>query len=363
MSTRLSRGIRVAAAADDDPDGDPLAWLWAGLGAVAVADAGSAESCVHALRRIGRNDAAALVAARLALTSGHTNLALEHASELPLRDPLARLASRMLADALRYAAPETLLTGLRSAGTDRPRSDAPADREVRTPRGGGGRTLPMVTAGGRVPRVDEWLPPLLEPSDRHRPVRGAPLLDRPGAAAREANDPGPALAAWAGLAGEAGGWAEWRSRVASGYESGPGGVGAWDPLASRHPPAVTGILLAAMVHGWLGIHPDAPVGRLRLAPRLPPRLTGFAVRGITVGDARVGLTYRRSGSNHSFELEPEWGRTPPLVVFETVVPHAVQHVTIDGNAAELDLVRTEEGTLVRLQTPVDGPRRIEILGS
>jgi hypothetical protein len=141
---------------------------------------------------------------------------------------------------------------------------------------------------------------------------------------------------------------------------GPHGGGTWDPLLA--PPALAGVVLAAMTHGWLGIFPDAPVGRLVVSPRLPQHLRAFAARGIPAGDARVALAYERSGTTHAFTFEVEHGRMPPSLVFETTVPQEVARVLIDGSPVEPDQSRNEAGTTIRLQTPLDAPRTLTIQG-
>jgi hypothetical protein len=169
-----------------------------------------------------------------------------------------------------------------------------------------------------------------------------------------------ALRTWGAITSPGDGWSLWRATVAEGLDSGTWGVGCWDPVDPDAPPAATGILLSTMALGWLGAFPDAPVGRLALKPRLPDRITSFRFTGIAIGDVRVDLAYARSGSTHRFDLDPRRGRVPPLVVFETTVPGEAARVTIDGTPAELDATPSGAGITLRLQTPLDQPRRIEI---
>lgn len=349
MEHRLAAGIR---GADRTTTGSPPeAWLWAGLGACAVGDVDGTGTCIRALDEMGRPDEALLLASRLALATGRQEgvmdrvLAADTLSTPPEgSSAMRRLALRTASDALRYAAPEQLVRDLRAAG-------AP---EV-TPRPG--RRLPTVGSPGTPPTPSPALAGdqgvtlgyLLE-----GPAQGAPPVPVHGG--------GPALEAWTSLvAGHPEAWARWRALAAEGLEGSERGIGAWEAFHSDRPPATTGILLAAMAHGWLGVHPDAPVGRLSLAPRVPGHVTAFGVRGLRVGDASLDLAYARDGSVHRFELVPTGGRVPPLVVFQPVVPASgVERVVVDGEPADVDAVDVGGGTGVRLQTPVDARRVVEI---
>jgi hypothetical protein len=126
--------------------------------------------------------------------------------------------------------------------------------------------------------------------------------------------------------------------------------------------ASAALLPAALLFGLLGAA-DAPVGRLRLAPRVPGGCSELCVSGIGVADARVRLDYRRGGSEHRFTATQETGRTPLMLVFEPEVPeHDLVEVRVDGSFAELD--RTSRGgrSRVRVQLPLDAPRMITLVG-
>jgi hypothetical protein len=119
--------------------------------------------------------------------------------------------------------------------------------------------------------------------------------------------------------------------------------------------------VATLAHGVLGIAPDAPSGRLGLAPVLPTHTNAYLVRNIGVGDARLTMEYRREASSHRFTLTPTAGRVPPMVVFEPAVAGGhVRAVRVDGRTAELDASTEGDRVRVRAQLPVDGVRTIEI---
>ncbi len=365
MERRLGSGIDSALArassAGAPTEGD--GWLWAGLGAAAIGDHERARRCAALLERLGRPEAAVFLQARASLSDGRTDGLLESAEHglaaTDVEDPaLGRLGLRAAADALRYAATEAVLERLAAAGA------RPAGTGTGDPGGdaaGAGRGVRLPTLGGRagsVPAISPsmtpgaWLSRMLE-GPRGRPGPEPPVGEGRERVAR-------ALGAWAAMAAPGDGWNTWRAMVAEGLDSGTRGVGCWDSIDPDTPPAVTGILLAAMAFGWLGAFPDAPVGRLTLKPRIPERVTSFRFAGIAMGDVRSALAYERAGATHRFDLDPLRGRVPPLIVFETTVPGETVRVTIDGVPAELDASPGRAGVTVRLQTPLDAPRRIEI---
>ncbi|MEX2472950.1 MAG: hypothetical protein WEA34_12255 [Gemmatimonadota bacterium] len=369
MERRLGSGIDSALGrpSGTGAPGERDAWLWAGLGAAAVGDHERARRCASMLERLGRPDAAAFLQARTALADGRTDGLMDTAERslaaTDAEDPaLRRLGLRSAADALRYAATDTALERLRAAGggveagstgTGRsgPADDATAaGKGVRLPTLGG--PLSSLPGGPPAATPGTWLSHILEgPRDRPSPK---PTDGEDGEQVARA------LRAWGTMASPGDGWNSWRGMVAEGLDSGTRGVGCWDPIDPTAPPAVAGILLAAMAFGWLGAFPDAPVGRLALKPRIPERVRSFRFEGVTIGDVTLTLAYAREGSTHRFDLDPQRGRVPSLVVFETLVPGETARVTIDGAPAELDTTPSGAGVTVRLQTPLDATRRIEI---
>lgn len=354
MVSRLRHGILHAES--DGPGAGPESrgrWFWAGLGSVAVGDSDGAMRCVRALERLGDGAPAAFLAGRLALTTGEVGAARERMPSL-LEGALAggdraleRLARRTVADALRYAASEDTLARLREV-------DGP------TPTAVTGRRLPTIGGPAPAQTTGSWLAAMF---DSTAGPAGRPTSTVAGEALPEPlrQDITTGLGAWADFSRDpAVAWAAWRALLQEGMTEGRHGAGTWDPALA--PPALAGVVLAAMTHGWLGVFPDAPVGRLAMAPRLPQHLRTFTVRGIPAGDTRVALTYERAGTTHTFAFEVEYGRMPPSLIFETTVPHEVERVLLDGTPVEPDKSRSEGGTTVRLQTPLDAPRTLTIEG-
>lgn len=332
----------------------PAATLGLGLAAVSM---GHREGRARALARLMEQDvtSAGLLAARAGSTSGDVRPAADIADRI-LANPdaidsdLLGLAARSLADALQYGAHPETLASLRALGA-RAKIAPPARRM-------GGIALPMAGAPAHgtesVPTRATWLAALLA-GDPGEPVL---VEDVRASRARRAasvfrTDPDRA-------------WADWRALLDEGLAGGPAGPATWDPLVDlsgpqedADRPATSGELILAFVHGMLGLSADAPVGRLRLAPRMPEHLTSFAVEGIPISDGTIRMAYERRGDSARFTLEPERVGVPPLVVFEPSVSGQIQTVLIDGRPAELDQ-RSEAGrTVVPVQLPLDSTRTVD----
>lgn len=380
-------GVRLDTGVPDLDDG--LAWararvaaachrsavptwaaFWTGLGALAGGDAEAAERLAdrlldgasagtgapgdgteeprHAELALPAGALGPLLAARLALATGVTGPALRALAALEEREgaaagggrldsSLRALALRTLADALRWRVGEERAEALRR------RADAEVARAGGGPGAEGGMRLPVVGGGSSREPADTSLA-LLDPGRGRPPVR-----------------PGSPLEAWARLerGGAEEGYAAWRSALDAGLAEGGAGRGAWDPAGSMAPRA--GVLVCAVVHGLLGWRPDAPVGRARLGPVLPARLTRFRATGLRVGEAGMEMAFHREGRDHCFRLEPTAGRAPPTLVFEpTVAAPGVDAVQVDGREVELDLREGPGGIVVPVQLPLDGPRTVRI---
>jgi hypothetical protein len=342
-TTRLQAALRRPGPAV------PEDIFWMGVGALACGDHAAGRRAIERLDEVEAGGSlATLLAARHALASGDQDAALDRLRGLR-PDRLERLrevgpdawrgwpaALATLADALRHATADADLDALRVEAT---RAPALAGGGIRLPMAGApqepGRSWPGHLVGGGAP------------STRGRP--GGP--------------PPEALAAWAatrqGRSEE--GWAAWRRTLSAGMEAGPAGRGTWDPGpdgASGAPAA--GLLLATLVHGFLGIGPDAPAGRLRVAPALPAHVRSLVVRNLRVAEARIGLEYRREGGTHLFRLEPLGGRVPVMAVLEPSLPGRVARARVDGAPADLEMSLEGGRTRVAVQLPLDATRTLEV---
>lgn len=363
LATRLVLGTRWAAGRDAASAEDLLAM---GLAAAALGDEEGALLCHRALARAEETAGvpsweADLLAGHLALATGRTAEARAAAvralvarpGEHGASDAPARAAAlRALADGLRYGAPEPDLARLRAAasrlepeGASGP--GAPEDpferlrdllvaRRAPAPPEAPGRRLPMAGAAG--------------------PGGGAPdgPPDPPVAAAEAAD-------VWAALARDpVAGWAGWRGITGKALRNGPGPLGAWDDPGRAGAVPAAALLVLALLREVVGARPDAPVGRLLLAPRLPPHVRSFRVRGLPAGGGRVELTVARTPELERWVLEPVGGALPATCVLHARVAGEIGGVRIDGAPAEPTLAAEGGGTRIELQTPLDAPRTIEI---
>lgn len=357
---------------------DPTRAFWSALGALAAGESGTALACLSVLERSGppgegapteprafgglvlpTGPLAPFVAARIALTLGDATPSRSQARALtPVRleelrttsdEPtwaLWTLTLELLADALRFGDSEAEIQRLREAAA---LPCARASRRVR---------LPVV--GAAAPSGGDGPARLLRLLLRHDP---APALPHPLAAG--SSDPADLLEAWRALA--AGdidrGWNRWRSALGSGLSGGSGPRGSWDGPEGAHLVGAPGAasLLGGLVHGLLGLAPDAPAGRVGLSPTFPWHLKSFEASNLAVGECRFRLSYCKGASSVRFEVEPTRGRVPPsLILSPTVAATAVGAARVDGAPADLDVRPAGSGVRVQVQLPLDGPRSLEI---
>ena len=345
----------------------PTAALGLGLAAIAFGHRTTADA---ALSRLQTSDlvGAGLLAAQIGSATGDTGPAADIAGRLlgegsAVADERLGLTALSLADALQYGATSEVLAALRALGAQARHAShlTPANSSATTtPSPTGGISLPM--AGGSSTHVpvdasaSSWLRDLLSGDP------GVPALVEDVRSSRARR----AASAFRSEPDRA--WADWRAVLDEGLVRGPAGPATWDDLTSlpalpdqiMDRPAATGELILAFVHGMLGLSPDAPVGRLRLAPRIPEHLTRFAAEGIPIGEGTIRMAYERSGAEVLFTLEPERIGVPPLLVFEPSVSGEARSVEVDGAAAELDLRSDTGRTVVPVQLPLDSPRTVRI---
>lgn len=201
-------------------------------------------------------------------------------------------------------------------------------------------------------------------------VLGVPTtLSAAAPAPRTADRSGPAvpagLEAWALFA--AGrpeeGYLRLREYLARGFTD---ATGCW--RRAPESPDLDDIAAAALVpvlllHGLLGARPDAPFGRLRLAPALPNHWTRFDVTGIRLGGSTLELSCRAGEGRHTFVLRPTAGPVPATLVFEPSVAGSVESVEVDGEATEVEPERGGGRSRVSLQIPLDQERRVTLVGT
>jgi hypothetical protein len=317
-----------------------------GLAALAASDEVSARQTLEAFPPDSLEHA--LLAGRFAGTFGASGPAaaaaatLRAAASRTASGELRRLAAGALAEGLRYAAPPPLISAL-SALSSEPAAPTPT-----------GRRLPVVGGPARPVAVGadseaRWLQSLLAGGPAEPPGRAvhADTITLRRSAATFSTDPDLA-------------WRGWREVLSEGLRLGPWGPATWDAGQDGESEVRCAELLLTLVHGMLGLVVDAPVGRIRLAPRLPGHLRTFGVRGLAVGTARLRLDYESSGRVRRFTVSPEEASVPPLLILEPTIRGRARSARIDGKPADLDVHAVGDFSVVPVQLPVEGPRVLEV---
>ena len=178
------------------------------------------------------------------------------------------------------------------------------------------------------------------------------------------------------------GWTAWAEYVAGRAESGfrhwrqiidhafSGAKGAWDEVLHGTEPRAIGVCpdqawsaamaIAPLVHGMLGLEPDAARGRLTLRPRLPAEWDRFQVTNLRVGDARLALRFRRDRGRHIFRVDQVAGSVPLRLVFEPAIPGLVRSAAVDGQPAVLATRPFGDRCLAPVQLVLDHERTVEL---
>jgi hypothetical protein len=372
--TRGERGLRRGGGACRPAEGHPAEALsplsplaeevWTAMGALASGDAEPAEVV------LGRDLATPyhlLLAGRYVAWTGGEGALASHATRLDEAvasfasddpGPVAALAFRELADAWESSSEKGRATHLRAL----------AERASQAA-GSAARRLPMVGAPSASSSPEELAVAMLD-ADAGRfyvapPSAPASSLERAlrAWASCRAGDPeaGYLLLRAHMEAGFASGWGIWSNAIGSAGPSGsrPGHASA---VCADHT-ASAALVPCGLLFGLLGASADAPVGRLRLAPRFPGAWRTFEATGIGVGDALVTLRYQRDGGEHRFRVRQESGRVPLMLVFEPEVPEKeVEKSLVDGVEAGLSQRSARGRASVRVQLPLDREREIAVVG-
>jgi hypothetical protein len=120
------------------------------------------------------------------------------------------------------------------------------------------------------------------------------------------------------------------------------------------------LAILTLVYLVLGIEPDAPRNRLRLAPQVPAR-SAFSIDNLRVSDGAILCACESDGGHTRIRIEQTAGAIPLRLVLEPVLPaRAVVETRIDGRTAKLT-VRTQGNYLcVPVQLDLGEERVVEI---
>jgi Mannosylglycerate hydrolase MGH1-like glycoside hydrolase domain len=115
----------------------------------------------------------------------------------------------------------------------------------------------------------------------------------------------------------------------------------------------TSMLASSVAYGTLGFDPDAPRGRARLAPQLPPQWKTVRVSGLRAGGSRLDVEIVQAREKILFRLQPSG--TPLVLELRPEFPEGARdrRVLVGGHAARI-------GPSGLVELPLDGrPRTVE----
>lgn len=139
------------------------------------------------------------------------------------------------------------------------------------------------------------------------------------------------------------------------------GLRSWLATVDEAGFAEPAALVLPLVHGLIGVEPDSPLQRLRLAPCIPAAWPRFEAERIRVGDADVSLRYEREASRHTYSIEQDSGAIPLTLIFEPLLPaQELIAARVDGRTARLDTRAVGRRLQVPLQIVLDHERTVEL---
>jgi hypothetical protein len=116
-----------------------------------------------------------------------------------------------------------------------------------------------------------------------------------------------------------------------------------------------------LVHGMLGLQPDATRHRLWLRPRLPPGCTTLEVREMAAGADAVRAHMELGPDRLVVRVEQDAGPLPLTLLLEPYVPGGVTFAAVDGRPASLaPRPAGTRGSRLPVQLVLDHERVVEI---
>ena len=114
-----------------------------------------------------------------------------------------------------------------------------------------------------------------------------------------------------------------------------------------------------VIHGFLGIDPDIPAGRLGVVPSLPRTWPALQVENLQVGSSTLSVSAQQS--DKAFTTSVEGGEGLRLTIGHTLPPDAsIQSVKLNGGEVSYEAITAVSGITVVLETDTDGSRKLEI---
>lgn len=125
-------------------------------------------------------------------------------------------------------------------------------------------------------------------------------------------------------------------------------------------PADDARAIVSLVHGVLGLEPDAVRGRIRFAPRLLPATAAAGFRDLRVADATLSGEIAVEQRWIRISIRQDSGAIPLTALLEPVLARRVSACSVDGQPADLALRPLGGGIIVPVQLVLDDERRLDI---
>lgn len=120
----------------------------------------------------------------------------------------------------------------------------------------------------------------------------------------------------------------------------------------------------ALLQDVLGARPDAGRGRIRIRPVVPAGWTGFEVRNLPAGDARIRVAVSNEERALDLEIEQTEGAIPVRAILEPVFEaRALAGATVDGQPAALTARPMGSRLQVPVQLTLDHARTVRLIGA
>jgi hypothetical protein len=118
-------------------------------------------------------------------------------------------------------------------------------------------------------------------------------------------------------------------------------------------------ILWPLVDLYLGIKPDIPAGSLSVVPELPSSWPGLSIDKLRVGSSEISVSVQHSGKSYfTYVVAPTGWR---LTIGYALPPNSqIQSVTLNGSPAAFQIVDTNRGREVHVQTNSGGNQELAV---
>jgi hypothetical protein len=114
-----------------------------------------------------------------------------------------------------------------------------------------------------------------------------------------------------------------------------------------------------LVHLYLGIDPDAPAKSLSVVPDLPSTWPQLSIHDLRVGSSEISVSAQHSGNLYMTTVRGPGGWS--LTIGHTLPANStVLSVTLNGSPAAFQVVDTNRGREVHIQTNSGGTQQLTV---